>query len=58
MLWHCLGLQDLEARHQFKNIHSWCKYQNNKKTGISLPVVIKREIQKVFQDLSSLDELT
>ena len=65
MLWHCLEIQDLEVRHQFcpKIIHSWCKYQSDKITGMStykpstsLPVAIKREIQMVFQDLSS-DEL-
>ena len=65
VLWHCSDIQDLEVRHQFcpKSNHSWCKYQSDKKTGMSiykpstsLPVAIKREIQTVFQDLSS-DEL-
>ena len=65
VLWHCSDITDPEARHQFcpKNIHSWCKYQSDKITGMStykpstsLPVTIKREIQKIFQDLSS-DEL-
>ena len=65
VLLHCLDIQDLEVRHQFcpKIIHSWCKYQSDKitvmstyKPSTSLPVAIKREIQMVFQDLSS-DEL-
>ena len=65
VLWHCSDIQDLEVRHQFcpKSNHSWCKYQSDKKTEMSiykpstsLPVAIKREIQTVFQDLSS-DEL-
>ena len=65
VLWHCSDITDPEARHQFcpKNLHSWCKYQSDKITGMStykpstsLPVSIKREIQKIFQDLSS-DEL-
>ena len=57
VLWHCSDITDPEARHQFcpKNIHSWCKYQSDKITGMStykpstsLPVSIKREIQKNF----------
>ena len=65
VLWHCSDIQDLQVRHQFcpKSIHSWFKYQSDKITGMStykpstsLPVAIKREIQTVFQGLSS-DEL-
>ena len=65
VLWHCSDITDPEARHQFcpKYIHSWCKYQSDKITGMStckpstsLPVSIKRKIHKIFQDLSS-DEL-
>ena len=50
VLWHCSDVQDLEAKHQFcpKSIHSWCKYQSDKITGMSsyksttsLPVGIK-----------------
>ena len=58
-------IQDFEGRHQFcpKSIHSWCKYQSDKITGMStfkpstsLPAAIKQEIQMVFQDFY-LDEL-
>ena len=37
VLWHCSDVQDLEAKHQFcpKSIHSWCKYQSDKITGMS-----------------------
>ena len=67
VLWHCSDIQNLELRHQFcpKSNHSWCKYQSDKITGMStykpstsLPVAIKREIQMVFQDLSSNELLS
>ena len=33
VLWHCSDIEDLEVKHQFwpKSIHSWCKYQSDKK---------------------------
>ena len=51
VLWHCSDIQDLEVRHQFcpKSIHSWCKYQSDKITGMST--------YKPFNQFTSCDKM-
>jgi len=65
VLWHNTNFDTDEIRHQFcpRTINSWCRYQSDKITGMKtykpskgIPVVIKKELDKIFADLSS-DEL-
>ena len=65
ILWHFTDIKNLDVRHQFcpRSAISWCKYQVDKISGWSkynskgvIPEVVKKEIEKIFINLSS-DEL-